>query len=344
VDARTDVYALGVIAYHMLSGALPFASTNHADLVCQILGREALPLEQRVPELPRGLVAVIAKAMAPEADERFATMAALARALEPFADGMTFAPTGESEFTRDPPQVMRAQPAPGNASHEPVAAKQRVLAAEQTPLVAESGYQQLRGSSLSKRAQRALALAAISVAAPALVILGYNAAAHRGETHNALPVSPHDAASARPSSSTSAAGVAPRAFAAPQAPVDDSPSLDDALPATRPTSLPMHDERHAPGATARAPVTADWQTPAAAPEQPTRPETPAAPDNPRVTNGARKATRASARTSIGSASRAVRAAALRHEDPIQWRGQPAPSEPASRGTGTTPEIRGVDFH
>jgi serine/threonine-protein kinase len=313
VDARTDVYALGVIAYHMLSGALPFASTNHADLVCQILGREARPLEQRVPELPRELVDVIAKAMAPDADDRFATMAALARALEPFAEGMTFAPAGEAEFT----PVVRYQPPPDDPSHERAAAKRPAMFAEQTPLVAESKSRQLLRSSKSKRVQRALTVAAISVAAPALVVLGYNAAAQRRGTREALPV---------------------RAFTAPQAPVGDARPVADGLPPTRSAPAPApaltHGAQHAHEATTRAPMTADWQAPAVAPV--------AAPNPPQATNGAGKAKRVSARTTTSSASRAVRAASPRRAEGV--REQPVFREPAPLGTGTTPEIRAVDFH
>ncbi|MFN0246447.1 MAG: protein kinase domain-containing protein [Kofleriaceae bacterium] len=77
-DARTDVYALGVLAYEVLTGRLPFAGGS----VMQIARAHA---KQLVPalggELPVALDAVIAKAMAKKAADRFVTALELATAM-----------------------------------------------------------------------------------------------------------------------------------------------------------------------------------------------------------------------------------------------------------------------
>ncbi len=77
-DARTDVYALGILAYEVLTGRLPFAGGS----VMQIARAHA---KQPVPalggELPVALDAVIAKAMAKKAADRFASALELATAM-----------------------------------------------------------------------------------------------------------------------------------------------------------------------------------------------------------------------------------------------------------------------
>ncbi len=77
-DARTDVYALGILAYEGLTGRLPFSGTT-------VMGIARLHAKQPVPalggELPPALDAVIAKAMAKKSADRYATALELGAAL-----------------------------------------------------------------------------------------------------------------------------------------------------------------------------------------------------------------------------------------------------------------------
>jgi len=80
VDARVDVYALGVIMYLMLAGELPFTRTPLQSLLTQIVMDPPPPLARR--GIPEPLEAILFKALAKHPADRFATMREMSAALE----------------------------------------------------------------------------------------------------------------------------------------------------------------------------------------------------------------------------------------------------------------------
>src|SRR6266498_3055477 len=71
LDARTDVYSLGCVAYECLTGEVPFKADNQAALVyAHLLTAPPVPSAKR-PELPPGLDVVVAKAMAKKPEDRY---------------------------------------------------------------------------------------------------------------------------------------------------------------------------------------------------------------------------------------------------------------------------------
>ncbi len=101
VDARTDVYAMGVILYEMLSGEKPFPGDTYSDLVLRIMTETPIALTKHAPGMPVGLVRVCERAMARDPEARFASAAELGRALESFASGIRFE-IGSVVQARDP--------------------------------------------------------------------------------------------------------------------------------------------------------------------------------------------------------------------------------------------------
>ena len=80
VDARVDVYALGVILYEALAGTPPFLASSPTDLIVAILHGKVAPLRSVKPHLSMEIEAVVMRAMARTRDARFASALLLAEA------------------------------------------------------------------------------------------------------------------------------------------------------------------------------------------------------------------------------------------------------------------------
>jgi anti-anti-sigma regulatory factor len=85
IDRRTDIYAVGVLLYKMLSGDFPYRGTNAYDTMRAILHGEATPLSQAVDDLPPGLEALVSKALEKNPDDRFQTAREMQEALQELA-------------------------------------------------------------------------------------------------------------------------------------------------------------------------------------------------------------------------------------------------------------------
>jgi len=71
VDHRTDIYSMGVVMYHLLTGRLPFQASNNFSLIYQITNVEPPPPSTFRPEIPESVDRIVARAMAKSLDERY---------------------------------------------------------------------------------------------------------------------------------------------------------------------------------------------------------------------------------------------------------------------------------
>jgi serine/threonine protein kinase len=95
-DVRSDVFSLAATIYTLLAGHTPFEIPGRSNGTLDLIGRiergAITPLDR--PDVPRTLVAVLAKGMAPKRQDRFASAVDFARALQRVELELGYAPTG----------------------------------------------------------------------------------------------------------------------------------------------------------------------------------------------------------------------------------------------------------
>lgn len=87
LDARTDLWAVGVILYRILSGQLPFSGKNHQELLAAIRHAEPQDLRDIDPAIPVELARIVRRCLAKRMSERYQSAAELAEDLEAFLHG-----------------------------------------------------------------------------------------------------------------------------------------------------------------------------------------------------------------------------------------------------------------
>jgi serine/threonine protein kinase len=81
LNQQTDIYSLGVVLFHLLTGRMPFRGRNQADLLYKIINADPPSASQLNPDIPKEIDAVITKVLAKELFARYANGADLAQDL-----------------------------------------------------------------------------------------------------------------------------------------------------------------------------------------------------------------------------------------------------------------------
>jgi serine/threonine protein kinase len=142
IDGRADVYSLGCVLFHCLTGSVPFERMNDIEVVFAHLREPPPSLSSRAPGLPTAMDAVVARAMAKSRDDRWSTCFALVTAMQAEVRSTPPAPaTAADAETRSmhlPPVAITTPPPPPPTAASPSAAPPGVASPPAPPGVASA--------------------------------------------------------------------------------------------------------------------------------------------------------------------------------------------------------------
>jgi len=104
-DQRSDQFSLGIVFYQMLTGVRPFDGGSLGEVCGQIMNSEPALPSLRNPAVPPALDVIVARCLAKNPAERFASCEDLARALYPFARSRPQTATPETQSASQSVQV-----------------------------------------------------------------------------------------------------------------------------------------------------------------------------------------------------------------------------------------------
>ena len=246
VDARADIWALGVILFELLSGETPFQATTVPELSILIATEAPRSLAALRPDVPTGVLEVIARCLEKDVERRYASVGAFAKALAVF---------GSDNAAHSLRRIGGLERSMASTQDQPI-----VAVSAQT---AQSPTGRAWGAT-SRAPGTARRTTSLLIAAGALGLLGVGGWFLRGG--GAAPVGP-ESASAVPVSSGPVSSPS-SLVASPAAPSAVSSSVAD----TRAAPVPSVEPSVATAAASAAPVVRGKAKPRPRPASPAAPE------------------------------------------------------------------------
>jgi len=250
VDARSDVYSLGVILYELLSGKKPHEGDSWLQILHKVMTQPPVPLETVRVGLPGELYSIVRRAMAPNVVERYANVAQLGDALLSFAgrplppirsESGAFAPTVADEDTTRASEVSAIDVRHPNAAPSVVGVVRSEPSQVQSSAVRDATRRSRRSLTLLALGLLGLAVAAGMVATraqlpksvPPALVSPPSQASVSGTATAAVSAGPVAAAPAAHATNDGPPSMPSAGVALPSPPREELPVVHTEVPATR---------------------------------------------------------------------------------------------------------------
>jgi len=107
VDARSDIFSLGMVIYEMLAGRSPFVGATGSDIVASILNEQQPPITEFLPDVPTELEWIVNRALAKDKNDRYQSSGELLGDLKKLRQDLEF------EYQKDRPDRTHSHSLPG---------------------------------------------------------------------------------------------------------------------------------------------------------------------------------------------------------------------------------------
>ena len=162
IDARSDVFSLGVVLYEMVAGETPFRGKTDSHTRVSIIDHDPVPLNHYASNVPRQLERIVSKALAKEKLQRYQTITDLKLDLERLRDELHLSDSN-SEVTRHEGRVTRAD----SMSSMPTLVRSQVATVTDHSTISSQANSDLR---VPQKRTRWVALGVLAVLAIVIVV------------------------------------------------------------------------------------------------------------------------------------------------------------------------------